>query len=55
MKDAGAAGLVWDEAALVEYLAAPKTKVPGGKMAFPGLKKPDELQNVIAYLKSIPQ
>jgi cytochrome c len=53
MKDAGAAGLVWDEATLAEYLVAPKAKVPGTKMAFVGLKKPDEVQNVIAYLKSI--
>jgi cytochrome c len=54
MVEAGAGGLVWDEAALAEYLAAPRVKVPGGKMAFPGLKKPEDIQNVIAYLKSIP-
>lgn len=53
MKDAGAAGLVWDDASLAEYLVAPKAKVPGTKMAFAGLKKPDEVQNVIAYLKSL--
>ncbi|MEP6566425.1 MAG: c-type cytochrome, partial [Mesorhizobium sp.] len=34
MKSAGAAGLVWDEANLTEYLKAPKLKVPGNKMAF---------------------
>lgn len=53
MKDAGVAGLVWDEASLAEYLVAPKAKVPGTKMAFAGLKKPDEVQNIIAYLKSL--
>ena len=53
MKDAGAAGLVWEDASLAEYLVAPKAKVPGTKMAFAGLKKPDEVQNVIAYLKSL--
>lgn len=53
MKDAGAAGLVWNEASLAEYLVAPKAKVPGTKMAFAGLKKPDEVLNVIAYLKSL--
>ncbi len=53
MKDAGAAGLVWDDASLAEYLVAPKAKVPGTKMVFAGLKKPDEVQNVIAYLKSL--
>ena len=53
MKDAGAAGLVWDESALEEYLVAPREKVPGTKMVFPGLKSPEDVENVIAYLKSI--
>lgn len=53
MKDAGAAGLVWDESALGEYLVSPRGKVPGTKMVFPGLKKPEEVENVIAYLKSV--
>ena len=55
MKDAGVAGLVWDEAHLTEYLVAPKAKVPGTKMAFAGIKKPDELGNLVAYLKSLPE
>lgn len=55
MIDAGASGLVWDEVALSEYLVAPKAKVPGTKMTFAGLKKPEEVQSVVAYLKSISQ
>ncbi|WP_374684865.1 cytochrome c family protein [Mesorhizobium sp. J428] len=55
MKDAGAAGLVWDDAHLTEYLVAPKAKVPGTKMAFAGIKKPDELANLVAYLKTLPE
>ena len=50
---AGTAGLVWDEATLAEYLVAPKARVPGTKMAFAGLKKPEDVDNVIAYLKSV--
>ncbi len=46
-----AGGKVWDEATLSAYLAAPKAVVPGGKMAFAGLKKPEDLANIIAYLK----
>ncbi len=42
MKDAGAGGLVWDEANLTEYITDPKKKVPGNKMVFPGLKKEQE-------------
>ena len=55
MKDAGAAGLVWDEDNLAEYLHDPKAKIPGNKMIFPGLKKDDEIADVIAYLKADPK
>ncbi|UVK40913.1 cytochrome c family protein [Mesorhizobium sp. AR10] len=55
MKDAGAAGLVWDEANLTAYLRAPKLKVPGNRMAFTGLTSDDDIANVIAYLKADPK
>lgn len=55
MKDAGAAGLVWDEASLAEYLKSPRQKVPGNKMAFGGLTSDDDIANVIAYLKANPK
>jgi cytochrome c len=55
MKEAGAGGLVWDDANLTEYLRNPKKVIPKGKMAFPGLKKDDEIANVIAYLKADPK
>ena len=55
MKSAGAAGLVWDEANLTEYLRAPKLKVPGNRMAFAGLASDDDIANVIAYLKADPK
>lgn len=54
MIDAGKGGLVWDEAKLSVYLKDPKAMVKGTKMAFPGLKKDDEIANVIAYLKQHP-
>lgn len=44
-------GITWDEATLTVYLKDPKAKVPGTKMAFPGLKKDEDIANVIAYLK----
>jgi cytochrome c len=50
----GAAGVVWDEATLTAYLPNPKAYVPGTKMAFGGLKKPDDVANVIAYLAANP-
>jgi cytochrome c len=45
-------GVVWDEATLAAYLPDPKKFVPGTKMVFPGLKKPEEVVNIIAYLKT---
>ena len=50
MKDFGA-GKVWDEATLTTYLAAPRQVVKGTTMAFPGLKVPEDIADVIAYLK----
>jgi cytochrome c len=44
-------GLVWDEETLAEYLANPKKFLRGNKMAFPGLKKEEDVANVLAYLK----
>jgi cytochrome c len=55
MKEAGAGGLVWDEEKIEEYLENPKEFIPGNKMAFPGLKKDEEIDNVIAYLKADPK
>lgn len=55
MKELAAAGLVWDEAKLAEYLASPKALVPKGTMAFAGLKKEQEIADVIAYLKANPK
>lgn len=45
-------GIVWTEDKLAEYLANPKGVVPKTKMAFPGLKKPEDVDNIIAYLKA---
>lgn len=44
-------GKVWDEALLKTYLPDPRGIVKGTKMAFPGLKKEQEVIDVIAYLK----
>lgn len=48
----GAEGVVWDEATLAAYLPDPKAWVPGTKMAFAGLKKPEEVADLIAFLKT---
>jgi cytochrome c2 len=44
-------GIVWSEETIAEYIADPKAYVPGNRMAFPGLKKQEDIKNLIAYLK----
>ncbi len=51
MVAAGESGIVWNDETLAAYLRDPKGYIKGNKMAFVGLKKDDELANVIAYLK----
>ena len=44
-------GIVWDEATLDKYLTKPKDVVPKTKMTFAGLKKEEDREHIIAYLK----
>jgi cytochrome c len=44
-------GITWTEDKLAVYLADPKAMLPGNKMTFAGIKKPEELTAVVAYLK----
>jgi len=46
-------GITWDEAQLRKYLPDPKAMVPHTKMVFPGLKDPKDVEEVIAYLKTL--
>lgn len=51
MRQAGQNGVVWDEKTLREYLPRPRDFVTGTKMTFVGLKKPEDIENLIAYLR----
>lgn len=42
----------WTYEELDVYLTSPKTFAPGTKMTFPGLSKPEDRANVIAYLRT---
>lgn len=44
-------GITWDEATFREYIKNPKAKIPGTKMAFPGLKNPKQIDDIVAFLK----
>jgi cytochrome c len=48
-------GIVWNEAALRDYLQKPKAQVPGTNMTFTGLTKPKDIEDVIAFLKRNPE
>ena len=51
MKKAGENGIVWDEKTLAEYLTKPRTYIKGTKMAFAGIKKKSDMDNLMAFLK----
>jgi len=44
-------GITWNKDTLFEYLENPKKYIPGTKMVFAGLKKPNERADLIAYLE----
>ena len=43
--------IVWDDETITKYLVEPRTYIPGNKMAFPGMKREDEIKNLLAYLR----
>ena len=45
-------GITWDDETLAGFLAAPRSYIKGTKMAFAGLRKEQEVADVIAYLKT---
>ncbi|MEE8189785.1 MAG: cytochrome c family protein [Kiloniellales bacterium] len=47
------AGETWSYENLDAFLAKPKTWVPGTKMSFAGLKKPEQRAALIAYLRGL--
>jgi len=45
-------GITWDDETLFTYLENPKKYIPGTKMVFAGIKKENERQDLIAFLKT---
>jgi cytochrome c len=46
-----AKGGIWDRDAINQFITKPKDYLPGTKMAFAGLKKPQDRADVISYLE----
>lgn len=44
-------GVVWTEQKMFEYLENPRAYIPGTKMIFAGLRKPQDRADVIAYIQ----
>lgn len=49
MKDSG---VTWNEESIAAYMKSPKNFIPKNKMAFPGLRKDSDIENLIAFLKT---
>jgi cytochrome c len=45
------ANITWDEKAFSEYIVDPRGRIPGTKMVFAGLKNPQQVADLMAYLK----
>lgn len=43
--------VVWTEENIAKYMMDPKGFIPGNRMVFVGLKRPEDIQNVIAFIK----
>jgi cytochrome c len=50
--DAAAAGQVWTVEGLQAFLANPRDAMPGTKMSFRGVRDPEEIDALIAYLQA---
>ncbi|WP_290689611.1 MULTISPECIES: c-type cytochrome [unclassified Haematobacter] len=53
MKKLGDDGHIWTPEEIDHFITDPKAMVPGTKMAFAGVKKPEERADIIAYLQSL--
>lgn len=47
-----ASGVVWDDDTLSAYIEKPSTYMPGNRMSFAGLRKPEDRAAVLEYLKA---
>lgn len=44
-------GIVWDEETIDAYIEDPRGYLPGNRMAFAGVRNPQQRADIIAYLK----
>ena len=49
----GESGEIWNEDTLTQFLTKPRDFVAGTTMSFPGLRRPEDIENLLAYLTSL--
>jgi len=52
-KNAAAGGILWNDDSLDQFLENPLEYMPGTKMAFPGVRDPEERAHLIAFLRAV--
>jgi cytochrome c2 len=53
LREAGAAGFIWTPETLAQFIARPKHFEPGTGMIFPGLRNPEDVKDLVAYVVSL--
>ena len=51
-EEAAGAGRTWDAASMAEFLSQPRDFIKGTKMSFAGLRKPEEIEAITAFLRA---
>jgi cytochrome c len=46
-------GITWTDEKLEAYVAHPQAVVPGNRMAFAGITNPHDVEDLVAYLKTL--
>jgi len=44
-------GVTWDDETFAKYIKDPRAAMPGNKMAFAGIKDPEDIKDLTAFLK----
>jgi cytochrome c len=44
-------GIVWDDDSIAAYVADPRGFIPGNRMAFAGVRREADIENLLAYLR----
>jgi cytochrome c len=47
------ANLTWDDASLRAYISDPQATVKGNRMPFGGVREPTDVDDIVAYLKTL--